>query len=77
MLNWTGSLVTNEEIVLAMPVYSNLSSGAHTFTVSVTNPNGTTDQNTENDVFVFNFEVAPEFSTNDIIQRMHNHLLIR
>jgi len=67
VLNWTGSLATNEEIVLAMPVYSNLSSGAHTFTASVTNPNGTTDQNTENDVFVFTFEVVPEYSTNDVI----------
>jgi lysyl endopeptidase len=67
VLNWTGSLATNEEIVLAVPVYSNLSSGAHTFAASVTNPNGTTDQNTENDVFVFTFEVAAEFSTNDVI----------
>jgi lysyl endopeptidase len=67
VINWTGSLSMGDEIVLAVPVYSNLSPGSHTFTVSAVNPNGTTDENTGNDAVAFNFEIAPEFLTNTIV----------
>ncbi|WP_296316594.1 T9SS type A sorting domain-containing protein [Winogradskyella sp. UBA3174] len=67
VINFTGSLLSDEDVVLASPVYSNLSPGSHTFTVSVTNPNATTDENTVNDVFAFTFTVSPEFSTNEVI----------
>ena len=66
-VNWSGSLQNGESIVLASPIFSNLSQGAHNFTVSVTNPNGLADENTNNDSFIYNFEVSTEYATNDII----------
>lgn len=66
VVNFTGSLLTDATAVLATPVYSNISPGAHTFTISVTNPNNTTDQNTINDIFTFNFDVSPEVSSNEL-----------
>jgi hypothetical protein len=66
-INWTGNLANGSSTVLAMPTYSNLSPGAHTFTIEVANPNATTDQNTLNDSFVFNFNVSPAYSTPSVI----------
>ncbi len=66
-VNWTGTLINNESEVIATPNYSDLSPGSHTFTINVSNPNGTTDENTSNDSFVFNFMVSPSFSTSSIV----------
>jgi hypothetical protein len=66
-VNWTGNLESGESIVLATPSYSNLSPGPHSFSVDVTNPNATTDENTSNDSFVFNFNISPEFSTTTVV----------
>ncbi|WP_204344532.1 T9SS type A sorting domain-containing protein [Psychroserpens algicola] len=66
-INWTGSLATNESAVETIAPYTNLSSGDHTFVVSISNPNGNTDENTSNDVFTYNFLVSPDFSTATII----------
>ncbi|WP_299123102.1 T9SS type A sorting domain-containing protein [uncultured Winogradskyella sp.] len=66
-VNWTGNLANNGSEVIATPSYSNLSPGSHTFTVSVTNPNNNTDENTSNDVFVFNFDVSPSYATSQIV----------
>ena len=67
IINWTGNVVNGGSDVVATPVYSNLTPGSHTFTVNVSNPNGTTDENTSNDSFVFNFDVAPSYSTASIV----------
>jgi hypothetical protein len=66
-VNWTGNLSTSQSETVASPVYSNLSSGSHSFTIEVSNPNGTTDQNTSNDTFVFNFEVSPTYATSQVV----------
>ncbi|MBC2845137.1 T9SS type A sorting domain-containing protein [Winogradskyella flava] len=66
-VTWTGSLASSEQEVVATPTYGNLASGAHTFTVSVSNPNGVTDENTSNDTFVFNFEVSPSYTTSTVV----------
>jgi hypothetical protein len=66
LVSWTGSLLTDESEIVATPTYSNLSSGSHTFTVSVRNPNGVTDENGTNDNFSFNFQVSPEYTTSTI-----------
>ena len=66
-INWTGNLANSASVVLATPNYNNLTQGAHTFTVSVTNPNNGTDENTSNDTFVFNFEVSPSYSTSQVV----------
>jgi len=65
--NWTGNIANGGSEVIATPVYSNLSSGPHTFTINVTNPNSTTDENTSNDTFVFNFNVSPSYATSQVI----------
>ncbi|WP_299362073.1 T9SS type A sorting domain-containing protein [Winogradskyella sp.] len=67
VVNWTGSLLTGEQAVVATPIYNNLSAGSHTFNISVANPNGVADENTTNDNFAYSFTVSPEFSTNNII----------
>tara|TARA_R110002111_G_scaffold53887_2_gene93472 strand:+ start:1400 stop:3721 length:2322 start_codon:yes stop_codon:yes gene_type:complete len=64
--SWTGNIVNGESVVVATPIYSNLSSGSHSFTISVANPNGVTDENVANDMFVFNFEVSPSYTTSTI-----------
>jgi hypothetical protein len=66
-VNWTGNLQSGESIVVATPNYSNLSPGPHSFVVDVTNPNATTDENTSNNNFVFNFNISPEFSTTTVV----------
>ncbi|WP_179018895.1 T9SS type A sorting domain-containing protein [Winogradskyella forsetii] len=64
---WTGSVPSGGSTVVATPTYSNLSPGAHTFTINVANPNGTTDENTANDSFVLNFDVAPTYLTSEVV----------
>lgn len=48
-LNWTGSLATGATTVLTLNAYTGLTTGAHTFSVWTSLPNGGTDQNTAND----------------------------
>lgn len=64
--NWIGNLQNGESEIVATPTYSNLSTGSHSFTINVSNPNGTTDENTSNDMFVFNFEVSPNYVTSNV-----------
>lgn len=54
--NWTGSLATNasEQVTLASMTTT---AGAHTFNVSLSNPNGGTDEYTANDNATSNFTV--------------------
>ena len=66
-VNWTGNLANNGSEIVATPSYSNLSSGNHTFTITVNNPNGTNDQNTANDTFVYNFNVSPSYATSQVV----------
>ncbi|EDP70813.1 lysyl endopeptidase precursor [Flavobacteriales bacterium ALC-1] len=66
-VNWTGNLANNGSEIVATPSYSNLSPGSHTFTINVTNPNATTDENTANDMFVYNFTVSPEYTTSTVV----------
>ncbi|MEP5254281.1 MAG: T9SS type A sorting domain-containing protein [Winogradskyella arenosi] len=66
-LNWTGSLGAGESTVVATPTYSNLSAGAHSFSLTVSNPNGSADENTSNDAFAFNFTKAATYATTTLI----------
>ena len=62
-INWTGSLLQGESEVAGTGSYTGLAAGAHTFSASVSNPNGTTDQNTFNDNSANNFDVPTSFDT--------------
>ncbi|WP_179353842.1 T9SS type A sorting domain-containing protein [Winogradskyella vidalii] len=66
-LNWTGNIATGESLVVATPTYTDLSSGSHSFIASVTNPNGTTDENTSNDTFGIIYEVATTYETSSLV----------
>lgn len=57
-LNWTGSLASAASTVITLSSYTGLSTAAHTFSVWVTAPNGSTDQNTANDVKTSTFTVT-------------------
>jgi hypothetical protein len=67
VVNWTGSLLTGEEEVVATPTYGNLSAGSHVLNISVSNPNGVADENMANDNFAHSFDVSPGYSTNTVI----------
>lgn len=67
IINWTGNLESGENIVIATPIFSDLSPGNHALTISVSNPNGTVDENPNNDTNVFNFKVWPSYETSTII----------
>ena len=62
-INWTGNLAQDASTVIASPTYSNLGTGGHVFSISVSNPNGVVDENTSDDNFTFNFDVSPDYST--------------
>ncbi|MDH7912353.1 T9SS type A sorting domain-containing protein [Winogradskyella sp. SYSU M77433] len=66
-INWTGNLASDGSVVVATPTYSGLTVGSHSFTINVTNPNSTIDENTSNDNFVFNFQISPSFSTTSLV----------
>ncbi|GAB5566004.1 MAG: hypothetical protein Wins2KO_30670 [Winogradskyella sp.] len=68
VVNWTGSLTEGQNTIVATPSYNNLSAGAHSFSITVSNINGgVTDENPANDSFTFNFNVSPAFATNNVI----------
>ncbi|MFC0605625.1 T9SS type A sorting domain-containing protein [Winogradskyella pulchriflava] len=66
-VNWTGNLANNASEVVASPTFSGLTVGSHTFTITVSNPNGTADENTANDSFILNFEVPESYSTATVV----------
>ncbi len=67
VVNWTGSLANNAQTVVATPSYTDLATGAHTFNISVSSPNGVPDENTINDTFTLDFDVAPSFTTTEVV----------
>ena len=64
-INWTGSLTQNgtDNIVLS-PI--TVASGAHTFNVTSSNPNGGIDENTTNDSSTNIFSLTGEFNTTQV-----------
>lgn len=56
-LSWSGSLATSASTVLTLNAYTGLSISAHTFSVWVSSPNGSTDQNSTNNSSVSSFSV--------------------
>ena len=63
-INWTGNLPSYGIDIINLPT-SYIPNGAHTFTVSLTNPNATTDENPlNNDVSIsFNSNESPLFAS--------------
>lgn len=57
-LNWSGSLATGASTVLTLNTYSGLTNGAHTFSVSVTNPNGGADGYAANNSMTSTFTIT-------------------
>jgi hypothetical protein len=57
-LNWSGSLASGTSTVLTLNTYSGLSNSAHTFSATVSNPNGTPDGNAANNTMTSTFTVV-------------------
>ena len=57
--NWTGNLSTGSSQTLSLNSMSVWSSGAHVFNVSISNPSGQTDGNSNNDQASSSFESYP------------------
>ena len=57
--NWTGSLTTGSSATVSLSSMSVSSSGAHTFNVSISSPNGQTDGNQNNNQGSSSFECYP------------------
>lgn len=56
-LNWSGSLASGTSTVLTLNNYAGLSNAAHTFSATVTAPNGGTDANSSNNTMTSTFSV--------------------
>ncbi len=63
--NWIGNLARNESEVISLPS-QNIQSGSNIFTVSVSAPNGQTDEFINNNNVTFNFQKTSTFSTNEV-----------
>lgn len=60
--NWTGNLSSGSEIEVVLPAIT-ATTGSHTFTATVTSPNGQTDENPANNSSSSNFEVIQNGQT--------------
>ncbi|MBO9703062.1 MAG: choice-of-anchor J domain-containing protein [Sporocytophaga sp.] len=58
-LSWTGSLATGSATTINLPTVSGLSKGNHTYAVNITQVNGKTDGNPEDDLLTKSFTVLP------------------
>lgn len=56
--NWTGSLAPNATATITLNAYTGLTAAQHVFSVSVTSPNGGTDQNSSNNSQTSTFTVT-------------------
>ncbi|WP_407557532.1 T9SS type A sorting domain-containing protein [Winogradskyella sp. 4-2091] len=65
-INWTGNLASGASVIIATPTYSDLASGSHSFSLNVSNPNATSDENTSNDASTFNFDISPSYTTSTV-----------
>jgi len=60
--NWTGSLIGGDSENISLPQIM-VSSGAHTFAAYTSNPNGSADENPQNDMSSSTFEYIPPITT--------------
>lgn len=54
---WTGSLAYGDSVLITLPLITG-TNGTHTFTASVTSPNGGSDQNISNDAITKSFSMS-------------------
>ncbi|PLX00090.1 MAG: hypothetical protein C0594_16135 [Marinilabiliales bacterium] len=59
--NWSGNLASGETDVVTFATIT-LTQGNHTFETSVSSPNGSTDENTTNDVLSIDYEVVGDYN---------------
>ncbi|MEM6685617.1 MAG: T9SS type A sorting domain-containing protein [Bacteroidota bacterium] len=65
-INWTGSLATDAFEDIAVGPLNVTGVGSHSFSATVSNPNGNTDQSNSNDTNNANFEIPQGFETSTI-----------
>ncbi|MCE3227648.1 MAG: hypothetical protein K0S32_2199 [Bacteroidetes bacterium] len=59
---WAGSLAPSTSVNVTMPVVSNLTNGAHVYSVNIGSPNGGTDMNSSNNYNAQNFSISGSFT---------------
>jgi len=60
--SWSGSVAPSGSVNVSLPQISNLTNGAHVFTVGVFSPNGSSDMNSSNNGNTQNFTIANSFT---------------
>jgi lysyl endopeptidase len=65
-INWTGSLTTDETEDIVLGAITVSGEGVHSFTASVSNPNGNVDENEPNDANATNFDIPVGYETSVI-----------
>lgn len=60
--SWTGSIAPSGSVNISLPQVSNLTNGAHVYSVNVTAPNGGTDANLSNNNNTQNFSITNSFT---------------
>lgn len=66
VINWTGSLALDEFEDIVLSPIAVTGEGAHSFTATVSNPNGGTDESLTNDTNVQNFSIPQGFEVTTI-----------
>ncbi|PTX61040.1 putative secreted protein (Por secretion system target) [Kordia periserrulae] len=66
VINWTGSLALDEFEDIVLSPIAVTGEGAHSFTATVSNPNGGTDESLTNDTNVKNFSIPQGFEVTTI-----------
>lgn len=60
--SWTGTIASSGSVNISLPQISNLTNGAHVFTVGITNVNGASDSNNSNNGDSQSFLIANSFT---------------
>jgi len=64
---WTGALATLDRVDVVLPAYTFMAAPINTLNISIENPNGLTDENTNDDAIAAEVPLAPQTNNNNII----------
>lgn len=65
--NWTGNLAFLQSDTVTLPTLSSWTGTAKFFTATITNPNGGTDQNPENNSYSSSYSIPPNYTENKLV----------
>lgn len=71
--NWTGNLKFLETEIVELDLLDDWDGATNTFEVTLSNPNGATDENSYNNFMKSNFEAVPVYPNNFVIESVTNN----